>query len=327
MDANNREKEGCEMASTTTFGNPYDERMKVVMEFTNERDSSLHVKINLQEYFYPYISIRSDDIYDEQEGIGYEHFQREKTIINMLNENTYKEILKQRLAYGLDNYLRAVQAEAKFEFKEGESLEEKVAKNEETIFELLKKKGPGVFRYSAVIGKIQDWCDEKDYKKVETLIRALKEYAKSFCGSVPFSSFEQRYYLALNYERLLKNIRALKKDVNAKRRKARDDKKLKNEIIKKWKPESPTLILQNKHWFELLLGIARREEGKTGIGFIPFIKKRPPRELAIDIFREVTHLGSHSVDKIIRDKENITKTMMMEYDLSERRFWWDLDLC
>lgn len=314
------------MTSTKTFGNPYEESMKLVLEFANERDSSLHVKLNLQNYFYPYIYLQPDAAYDEDEGISYERFQHDKTIINMLNDNAYKKIFKRRLAYGLGDFLRAVQAEAKSEFKEGESLEERLAKNEETIFELLKKKGPGIFRYNAVLDKIQDWCYEKDHIKIEKLIGMLKQYAKSFYGSVPYSSFEQRYYLALKYESLLRYLRELKKDINAKRRKTRDEKKIESEIIKKWKHESPWLTLQNRHWFRLLLRIARREEEKNGMGFIPFIMTMSPRDLSIEIFGEVTHLGSYSIDKIIRDKQNIMKKMMMEYDLGEHRFWWDLDL-
>jgi len=314
------------MSPTTTFGNPYDERMKVVMEFTNERDSSLHVKINPKEYFYPYISIWSDEIYDEEEGLSRDDFQREKTIIRMLGENGYKEILRQRFANGLDNYLRAVQAEAELEFKEKESFEQKVAKNEEIIFKLIKKKGPGIFRYNAVIKEIQNWCDEKDNAKIGKLTKALKEYGKSLCGSVTYSSFEQRYYFVVKYERISGNIRTLKKDITARRKTTKDDSKLKREIIERWAKESPTLTLQNKSWFELLLTLAKKEEGKNGTGFIHYIKTTSPRELAIGIFSEVINRSRDMIDKILRDRNNIMKKMAATYRYDEHRFWWDLDV-
>lgn len=313
------------MTQTKWFEDPY-ERIKVVLEFTNERDSSLHVNINPEEYFYPYLSVRPDDIYDESHGLSYKHFQREKTIIKMLGENAYKDIFRQRVVYGLYNYLRATQAEADLEFKEGKSLEQKVAENEEIIFDLLKKKGPGIFRYSAVIEKIQNWCDEKDNAKIEKLTVALKEYGKSIYGAIPFSSYEQRYYFVLKYRTILNNLRALKKDITAKRKEIKDYRRLEKEIIEKWANKSASPKLQNKSWFELLLDRAKKEKAKDNTDFFTFIKTNSPKELAMEIFYMVEPLSLWTIDKILRNQQAIMKTMSMSWDDEGHGFWGTLDL-
>ncbi len=307
------------MTAPRLFADPDELKMKVTTEFTDEPTSSLHIKINLRNYFYPYIVVQPYDSYYEGDGISYELFNRHKAIINMLKENAYKEILKQRLAYGRDNFLDVAQAEAKFEFEKGESLEKKVAQNEEIIFNLIEKKGPWIFRYNAVIEKIQNWCNERDMAKIERLITELKKYGKNLRGSINLSSLNRRCYCILDYYRILGKIRNLKKEITAKRKVIKDARKLEQEIMKKWAKEP------DKSWFELLMKRAKREEEKYGTRFIPFIRGNSPRELAIGVFSVELNLGRDTIDKILRNRSNILKNMYDRYDVNGGTFSLDLD--
>jgi hypothetical protein len=313
------------MTAPKLFADPNERRIKVTTEFTNDPTSSLHIKINPRQFFYPYIVVQPNDIYFEDDGISYEVFSRHKTIINMLKENAYKEIFKQRLAYGLDNFLYAVQAEAKFEFEKGESLEKKVVQNEDTIFDLIKKKGPWIFRHNAVIGKIQEWCGERDMAKIERLITELRKYGKKLRGSINLSSLDNRCYCMLNYYSILNTIRSLKKEITAKRKVIKDVRKLENEIKKTWAKKLATQTLIGKPWFELLIKWAKREEEKNETRFIPFIRENSPRELTIGVFSEVLNLARDTIDKILRNRNDIIKNMSVRDDVFGGAFLWDLD--
>ncbi|GEM_PF-4472201 len=313
------------MTPPKLFADPNEWRIKVTTEFTNEPTSSLHIKINPRRFFYPFIVVQANDIYYEDEGISREVFSRHKTIINMLKENSYQEIFKQRLAYDLDNFLYAVQAEAKFEFEKGESLEKKVVQNEDTIFDLIKKKGPWIFRHNAVIGKIQEWCGERDMAKIERLITELRKYGKKLRGSINLSSLDNRCYCMLNYYSILNTIRSLKKEITAKRKVIKDVRKLENEIKKTWAKKLATQTLIGKPWFELLIKWAKREEEKNETRFIPFIRENSPRELTIGVFSEVLNLARDTIDKILRNRNDIIKNMSVRDDVFGGAFLWDLD--
>lgn len=295
--------------------------MNITINIIDKGDSSLTLKLNPREYFYPYITVRSDDLYDKEEGLSFKEFQLGKKIINMLGGNKYKNIFRRRLAYSFYNYLRVVEDGAEFEFKGSESLEQKVAQNENLIFELIKKLGPGAFRYSAILEKVQKWCDEKDIKNIGKLEKALKEHGKVTSGKISYSSFEQRYYFLVKYPTILEKIKLLKKDITLKRKTIKDDKELKKEIIEKWTEESKWLKLRGQSWFELILKLAKKEKEKPGgQDFITFVKKSSPRELAIGMFSEVIFLSPDTIDKILRKRKDILKMMSTTWDSVGHRF-------
>lgn len=318
------------MGSAIGFQSLEEEQIKVIIDFIEVKDSCLHLKLNPKEYFYPYISVRPDDIYFsytyDEDGFSLKAFQWEKKKIKMLGDERYKKIFQKKLVSSLFNYLRAVEGEAEFEFNQGESLEQKVAQKEQVIYDLIKTKGPGIFRYAAILEKIGEWCDEKETQKIDKIAPALKGYGKIICGKIPFSSFEERYYFLQKYPTILKNIRLLKKDITFLRKKTKNEKTLKKEIVEKWAEESKKLSLKNHPWFELLVSLAAKDEAKCGTSFITFIKETSPRELAIRIFSELIFLGEDTIDKLLRNREDILKTMSMTSDSMGHGFWWNLAL-
>lgn len=302
-----------------------EQQIKVIVDFIVGKDSCLHLALNPKEYFYPYISVRPDDLYFpyKEDGFIIKEFQWEKKKIKMLRDNKYKKIFQKKLVSSLFNYLRAVEGEAEFEFNHGESLEHKVAQNEKVIYDLIKTKGPGVLRYAAILEKIGEWCDEKEPQKIDKIAAALKGYGKLCCGGISFSSFEERYYFLVKYPIIINKIRLLKKDITRLRKKTKNEKILKKEIVEKWAEESKWLRLKNHSWFELLVSLATKEDANREISFI---KETSPRDLAIGMFSKVLYKSPATIDKLLRKRRDILEIMSKTWDPMGHGFWWNLVL-
>ena len=225
----------------------------------------------------------------------------------MLQDKKYEDLFKEKLIKNLNDFLMKLEYEAKIHYEDGESLEQKVSKNEGIIFELLKKEGPYILRLNAILDKIQEWFDEKDFQNIENSIKALKEHRKSVFGYIPYSYFENRYIVALYYPYILRKIREIKKDITKKKSEYRDDQKISKEIIDKWRKKQKEGVGRSICWFDILLEIAKKEEMDFG-SFMKY-KGYSPKDLVKLIFSELIHKSPDTIDKIIRDRDKILKMM------------------
>ncbi len=300
------------MSTSKRFNPKNKQTLKIIVD---ERDYHLEFKLDPREYFYPYLLVGPDYVYDyahyEEDGMSKEEYDNHIKINKMLQDKKYEDLFKEKFIKNLDDFLRKLEFEVKIHYEDGESLEQKVSKNEGIIFELLKKEGPYILRLNAILDKIQEWFDEKDFQNIENSITALKEHRKSVFGYIPYSYFENRYIVALYYPYILRKIREIKKDITKKKSKYRDNQKISKEIIDKWRKKQKEGVGRSICWFDILLEIAKKEEEKTGIDFISFVKQRgvSPKDLVKLIFSELIHKSPDTIDKIIRDRDKILKMM------------------
>jgi hypothetical protein len=72
--------------------------------------------------------------------------------------------------------------------------------------------------------------------------------------------------------------------------------------------------------------IAKKEEEKTGIDMVPFIVSHSPKELTEMIFSDLFYKSVSTIDKIVRNKEEILKIMSLSLENVGHGIWWHLHL-
>lgn len=292
--------------NTSKISNP---KNKQILKITvDERDFLLEIKLDAREYFYPYLLVDPVYVYDysywKEDGMSKEDYENQKKINKMLQDKKYEDLFKKKLTKNLEDFLRKLEYEVRIHYEDGESLEQKVSKNEDIIFKLIEKKGPSVFRHNAVSDKIEHWYSAKDSLNIENLSKALKEYGKISGRYLSFFDLEKRVGIINKYPYLRKRIRELKKDITLKKKIYRNYKRHSEAVITEWREKSQGEVIIRIPWFEMLIKLAEKEE----IDFISFIKKNSPRELCIMIYADHIYKSPSTVDQILRDKAEILKT-------------------
>jgi hypothetical protein len=296
---------GEEMSFSEISKSKNKQTLKINIE---ERDFTLDLELNPREYFYPYLLVGPDYVHDysywEEYGMSKEDYKKHKKINKMLQDKKYSDLFEKKLAENLKHFLRTLEYEVRIQYEDGESLEQKISKKEDTIFELIEKRGENAFTHAAVLEKIREWCNAKDSSKIENLSKALWEYGKISRSYLSFYDFEERVGIIFKYPFLRKRISELKKDIRLKEKMYRRHKRLEEAIIAEWREKSQDEVIIRIPWFEILIKLAAEEESD----FISFIKQYPPRELCIRIYADHIYKSPFTVDQILRKKAKILKT-------------------
>lgn len=307
-----------------------DKTIKVVFE---SYDVYLELRLNPHRYFYPFFDYQYRTDYNEEDGYSVEDFEKSKRLSikldKMFRTKKFKKLFEKSFTHNLENFLMQIEGETEIHYEDGESLDYKVSKNEALIFELLEMKGPGVLRYNAVIKKIHKWCIEKELKKIESIVPALKNYAKKTYCSTPFSYFQSKYFVAFEFPHLRKSLKSLKNDIRLHRNRFNRESLLEKFILDKWSDKDTKYGYQ---WFTRLQKCFKRQQeiikkkGEAPPDFIPFIESMDPRELSLMIFAELINKSPSTIDKILRKKEEIIEIMSPPLEKGGHRNWWDLRL-
>jgi hypothetical protein len=272
-----------------------------------ERDFTLDLELNPREYFYPYLLVGPDHVHDysywKEYGMSKELYKKHKKINKMLQDKKYSDLFEKKLAENLKHFLRTLEYEVRIHYGDKESLEQKVSEKEDTIFELIEKRGEKSFTHAAVLEKIREWCNAKDSSKIEKVSKALMKYATISGRYRSFYYLEERVGIIISYRHLRKRIWELKKDIRLKEKEHRRRKPIEDAIITEWSEKSQDEVIMGTPWFEILLKLAEEEESD----FISFIKQDPTRELFIKIYADRIGVTPRTVDQILRDKEEILK--------------------
>lgn len=322
------------MSTSKKFNPPNSQSLEITVD---EKDFLFRFKLDPREYFYPGLLVgpysKHDYAYWEEYGMSEEKYEEQKKINKMLQDKKYEELLKANFSKYLQNFLSEIEYEARSHYEDGESLEQKITKDEDIVFKLIEKQGPNILRHNAIVDKIQDWCNEGDFEKIVRIATALKAYRKNIFGYISYSYIENRYlvvstspYILIKMremrEEITKKIKEADKEIKKKKR-INDDtgeiskkitlkernQKISKEIIDKWRIKQKEGVGRIVPWFDILLELAKKEEKKDGTDFVSFIKFKGnySKDLLLLIYQELIHKSPGMVRKIIRETEKVLK--------------------
>jgi len=287
----------------------------------NKEDRYLEFKLDPKEYFYPHLEYGPNDTYDfvyhPEDPISKEEFEKAKKESvkkdKMFLDKFYKELFEYKFFYNLEHFLNQVEYEVEFEYENKDSLFKNESampisiipfrikyipildvyfmKNEDAIFEFLKKEDPSILSNITVLSMIQKWCEEKNFRNIKRLTEALKESAEIKRGPMPLS-LERSKSIILHDFRIRPKIKELRKKIAS-----YEEKKIKD-LINKYKRE--------ESWWVEHLEEAVNEEFEPGMDdFIWYIKNTPPREISIAILAKRFRLSKRTIDEVFRNRKKI----------------------
>lgn len=285
----------------------------------DELDCFIELKLNPKDYFHPYLIYGPNDLFDEENGISEEQFEKERNesvkINKMFQDKRYKELFETKFLYNLQKFLRRIEYEVEIEYEElmdthpKEEFKKEVPfkttfiprldsyfiKNEDAIFEYIQRKGPYILGNTAILSKIQRWCYERNNKKLKRLGETLKEFAKIKRGPTPLP-LDMASHIIFEDVLLRKQIKELREKIKSYEKEIRKEEMLSERIISECK---------DFEWFQYLKEYVKEEFGEGDINFVRFIRDTAPRDISIGILAKMFKVNSRIVEEVFRERKKI----------------------
>jgi hypothetical protein len=225
----------------------------------------------------------------------------------MFSKDKYGKLFNERLKNSFYSYLQSLEHEVELEYEHGCSFETLIRDNEDLIFNLVDKNGPQELAHSSILDMVEEWCQEKKSIKLERLIKALKAFKKSTLGTNRFSYFEKKYFAIIHYDRFRNFIRKLKRDIRENRATMRRVGGAAR-FVHEW-VERRNMTPEETRWLKQLKRAVVRMEGATPEELISYMTANSPRQMVKDILADELHSSDAVVERLIRDRANLRKTM------------------